>query len=83
MKTATLVLTLMLLATTAYAQQSNFTDRNGRYQGSTFQNGNSTTFTDRDGKFSGTAIQNGNSTTYYDRNGRFQGQRFDNTPPRK
>jgi len=67
-----LVLTTIAV-TSVHAQQSNFTDANGRYAGSAFRHGNATTYTNSSGQFSGSAITRGKTTTFYDARGRYRG----------
>jgi len=76
MKTAMMIAALMLLATPAMAQsrETPLYDKDGRYQGSVFNYGNTQTYTDRNGTFTGSAVQNNNGTTsFYNRNGNFSG----------
>jgi hypothetical protein len=58
----------------AHAQQhSTFTDREGRFAGSSATRGNQTDISDRSGRFSGSSITRGNKTDFFDANGRYQG----------
>src|SRR5262249_31673584 len=70
-----LAIALLLLLGVAFAsaEESNFYDRNGSYEGSVITHGNSTAFTDQHGHFAGSSITHGNSTSFYDRSGHFTG----------
>jgi hypothetical protein len=68
-----IIAAIVMLAAPAEAQQSTFTDANGRYSGSATTRGNSTSFTDQRGNFAGSAITRDGKVDHYDRNGRYQG----------
>src|SRR5262245_15911297 len=65
MSQAIIIFAAITLAGTAQAQQSTFTNSNGRYSGAAVTHGNSTSFTDQRGNFAGSAITRGNKTDYY------------------
>src|SRR5262245_50702810 len=67
------VAAIMLATVAAQAEQRNFTEPDGRYQGSAVTRGGSTSFTDQRGNFAGSAITRDGKTDFYDRNGRYQG----------
>jgi len=61
-------------ATTAQAQQRDYRDRDGRYVGSSFRYGTSTSYTDQRGRFVGTVVvRPGGEAAAFDRSGRFLG----------
>ena len=76
MRTVTIALIAVALATSAHAQsrETPIYDKDGRYVGSVHDYGRTQTYTDRDGRFNGSSINNGNGTTsFFNRDGNFSG----------
>ena len=76
MRTVTIALIAVALATSAHAQsrETPVYGADGRYQGSVFDYGRTQTYTDRNGHFVGSSVNNGNGTTsFFNRNGQFSG----------
>jgi hypothetical protein len=69
----TLFATIVVIATTAHAQQNtrNFYNSHGAFAGTARTHGNATTFTDKRGRFVGSAIDRGDGTALHDKHGHF------------
>jgi hypothetical protein len=76
-------LMLWLVSTCAKAgERKSFYGRNGSFDGSSLQRGNSATYYNGAGRFSGSSVRVGNQTLYYDHTGRYTGSIIDTSPRR-